>query len=441
MNIYSTYSVKIQHYNRIFEKTAALYQAAVDFYITVCLKEWTKIQEVQGSKAKQMYVERITHRTKNRPEVKYDFGEKFYKFPSYLRRSAISEAIGKVSSYKSNLDNWEKTSEEHGKARGKAPALTRAGKVYPAMFRDNMYVRIDDYTAKIKIYIRNTWDWLKVTLRKSDVDYIRRHCAGRKECVPTLQKRGKEWYLDFAFEEKVQLKEKVVQEQIAVAVDLGVNQACVCSVMTANGTVHGRHFLSLSEEKDRLGHATNRIKRAQQHGAGKTPRLWARAKGINQDITVKTAKFIIEIAERYQADVIVFEHLEVQGKKRGSKKQKLHHWKCQEVQKIVTDKAHRLGIRISHVCAWGTSSLAYDGSGRVERDKKNYSLCTFATGKKYHCDLSATYNIGARYYIREILKSLPETVRLVTEAKVPACTKRSTCTYSTLINLNAVLAA
>ena len=364
------------------------------------------------------------------------------KLDSYLRRSVIIEAIGKVSSYKSNLENWENTSEEKGKAKGKAPTLTRAGKVYPAMFRDNMYVRIDDYTAKIKIYIRNTWDWLKVTLRKSDVDYIRRHCAGRKECVPTLQKRGKEWYLDFAFEEKVQLKEKTVQEQIAVAVDLGVNQACVCSVMAADGTVHGRHFLSLTEEKDRLGHAINRIKKAQQHGARKMPRLWARAKGINQDITVKTAKFIIEIAERYHADVIVFEHLEVRGKKRGSKKQKLHHWKCQEVQKIVTDKVHRLGIRISHVCAWGTSSLAYDGSGKVvERDKKNYSLCTFATGKRYHCDLSSTYNIGARYYIREILKSLPETERLVTEAKVPACTKRSTCTYSTLINLNAVLAA
>lgn len=71
----------------------------------------------------------------------------------------------------------------------------------------------------------------------------------------------------------------------------------------------------------------------------------------------------------------------------------------------------------------------------------NYSMCTFANGKSYHCDLSASYNIGARYFIRGLLKSMPETVRLAMEANVPSCAKRSTCTLSTLISLNAVLAA
>ncbi len=42
-------------------------------------------------------------------------------------------------------------------------------------------------------------------------------------------------------------------------------------------------------------------------------------------------------------------------------------------------------------------------------------------------------------FIREILKSLPATVRLNIEAIVPECSKRSTCTLSTLINLNAGL--
>ena len=65
----------------------------------------------------------------------------------------------------------------------------------------------------------------------------------------------------------------------------------------------------------------------------------------------------------------------------------------------------------------------------------------FATrnGKTYYSDLNASYNIGARYYIREILKSLPETARLDIEAKVPQCTRRSTCTLSTLFNLNAAM--
>ena len=143
-------------------------------------------------------------------------------------------------------------------------------------------------------------------------------------------------------------------------------------------------------------------------------------------------------------DVIVFEHLDKRGKVHGSKKQKLKLWRSQEVQQIVTNKAHRLGMRISRICAWGTSRLAYDGSGDVLRGKKGgfstYELCRFQSGKTYNCDLSASYNIGARYFIREILKSLNESLRLVIEAKVPQCTKRSTCTLSTLISLNAVLA-
>ncbi len=81
-------------------------------------------------------------------------------------------------------------------------------------------------------------------------------------------------------------------------------------------------------------------------------------------------------------------------------------WRSQYVQSMVEHKAHRLRMRISRICAWETSRLAYDGS---------------------------------RYYIREILKSLPARERLVLEAKVPQVTKRSTCTLSTLINLNAEL--
>lgn len=68
-----------------------------------------------------------------------------------------------------------------------------------------------------------------------------------------------------------------------------------------------------------------------------------------------------------------------------------------------------------------------------------YSLCKFQNGKTYNCDLNASYNIAARYYIREILKSCSVTDRLDIEAKVPHCSKRSTCTLADLISLNAVL--
>ena len=89
-------------------------------------------------------------------------------------------------------------------------------------------------------------------------------------------------------------------------------------------------------------------------------------------------------------------------------------------------------MRVSRVCAWNTSRLAYDGTGEVVRDSKNHSLCTFTTGKRYHCDLSASCNIGARYFIRELLKPLPATERSLLEAKVPSVKRRISCVYADL---------
>ena len=438
MKIYSTYSVKIKHYNHIFKDTLSIYRKAIDYLIDVCLHEWDNIFFIKGNFLQQQYVEKCIHATKDNPKPAYDdFDRIFYKMPSYMRRSAINEAIGKVSSYKSNLSNWESNS------LGKKPSYPKAGYVFPSMYRTVMYHQTDEYTAKIKVYIRNTWDWITINLKKSDMDYIYRHCNMRKQCAPTLQKRGKEWFLDFPFEEKVVLADKPINEQTIVAVDLGINTAATISVMRSDGTILGRHFCKLSKEIDSLTHRINRIKKAQQHGNYKMPRLWAKVKGINHDIASKTARYIMDIAVLYDANAIVFEHLDKNGKIRGSKKQRLKLWRSQEVQSIVTNQAHRLGMRISRICAWGTSKYAYDGSGPVLRGKdggfKTYELCKFQNGKTYNCDLSASYNIGARYFIREILKSLVESSRLAIEAKVPQSAKRSTCTFSTLISLNAEL--
>ena len=441
MKIFSTYSVKIKHYNHIFQDTVYIYRDAVNFLINICLNEWEDISAINGSLLRQQCVERLCHETADNRNPKYSsFDKKFYKFPSYLRRGAINEAVGKVSSYKSNLANWELADT---KTRGRKPSYPKAGYIYPCMYRTVMYEQTDIYEAKIKVFVRNTWDWLTVRLRKTDADYINRRCASRKKCAPTLQKRGKEWFLDFPFEEKTSLIKADIFHQTIVAVDLGMNSPATVSVMRSDGTVLGRHFCKLPKEYDSLKHAVNRIKKAQQHGNCKTPRLWAGARGINNDIAVKTAHFIMDVAVLYNADVIVFEHLDLNGKKRGSQKQKLHLWKSRYVQTMVTDKAHRIGMRISRVCAWGTSRLAFDGSGCVLRGKEaelgSYSICKFQNGKIYNCDLSASYNIGARYFIRELLKSVPETERLALEAKVPQAAKRSTCTLSTLINLNAEL--
>lgn len=128
MKLFSTYSVKLKHYNHIFKETVALYRDAVDFLIGVCLDEWDTISNIDPDLLRQQYAERLCHRTKTNPDIKYPaFDQKFYKFPSYLRRSAISEALGKVSSYQSNLANWEAADPKN---RGRKPSFPKAGYIY-----------------------------------------------------------------------------------------------------------------------------------------------------------------------------------------------------------------------------------------------------------------------------------------------------------------------
>jgi len=443
VTIHTSYSVRIgTSLHAVLSDTLAVYRSAVDFYIDVMLHTSELFSECNNNLAAVRAYERITVLSPRHYNVQFSFCDSFPKFPSYLRRAVIAEAFGLVSSYRSNYGNWEVTGK-----KGEKPSVPQAGFVSPAMYRDNCFVRTGTYTARIKVWIRNTWDWVNVTFRKCDVDYLLRRCSGRKECVPTLRNKGKVWSLDFSFEENVKLNDTKIANQRIVAVDLGINNACTCSVMNPDGTVVGRRFLRLPSEYDCLNHRIGKIKQAHQRGARRTPRLWSYAKGINVRIAVLTAQFVTDTAVMYDADCIVMEALDVKGRKRGSKKQKLHLWRCQYVQEMVENKAHRFGIRISRICAWGTSRLAFDGSGPVkrgnesERTNGNYSLCEFSTGKLYHCDLNASYNIGARYFIRELLKSVTATRRLQLEAEVPSVCRRSTCTLSDLISLYAVLAA
>ena len=441
MKCVNTYAVRITEAYGIFDDTLKVYRYAVMFFVDVITKEWDNISGCKLNECINL-VEPLTHETHNTKSPKYNFDKHFYKFPSYYRRAAIKEAYGMVSSYKSNLQNWIQTPKA---TRGKCPQLPEQSDTFPCLYQGNCFVRLDNYTAKIKTYRNNTWDWVEVKLRKTDVDYINKRCSDRKECAPTLVKRHKVWELSFPFEHKTTFIDRALSERIIVSVDMGIINACTCSVMTSDGTVVGRHFLKLPAEYDSLTHALNDIRRSQKHGSRRMPSKWAKVRNINTDISRKTAQFITDTAIMYNADVVVMESLHTRKKKRGGKKQKLHHWRCQYVQGIVENKCHGLCIRISHVCAVNTSRLEFDGSGTVkrgnesERTKGNYSVCEFSNGKLYNCDLNASYNIGARYFIRETLRSIPERVRLEVEAKAPGLSRRSTCVLSDLNDLCAAL--
>ena len=433
----TTYGVRIHAASfKPVQDMVRIYRQVVTYMIRVATEQWDSLRDASAFMRVKV-METLIHHTANRPFVVYEsFDAEFYKLPSYIRRAAISEAIGAVESYKTRLKAWNENPV------GKAPGLPEAGYTYPVLYEVNMFEQTGDYSARIKVWIRNTWDWMDVTFRKSDADYILRHCGDRRKLCPAIVKKGRKWELMFQFEEEVSLRTVSIKEQTILAVDLGINNACACSVMKSDGTIVGRRMLRLPVQEDCLNHLLNKVKKAYKQGHKHIPTLWSTISNVNRVISVETARFIARVAAEYNVDVIVFEKLELSGRKKGrSRRQRLHLWKCRDVQGMVSCKAHRMGLRISHVNAGNTSALAFDGSGKVERSKDNFSICRFQTGKMYNCDLNASYNIGSRYFVREIIKTLPVTTGLDISAKVPECARRSTCTLSTLISLNAVLAA
>ena len=103
MEIVSSYKVQILDNSSIFSDTIRLYRCALSFLISVFDAEWDALH---SKKAKERFnaAEHLVHGTKHNI-AKYDFDVRFHKMPSYLRRAVIQEALGCVSSYRSNHAN------------------------------------------------------------------------------------------------------------------------------------------------------------------------------------------------------------------------------------------------------------------------------------------------------------------------------------------------
>ena len=435
MKVVSSYGVEIKKQNIPIRHTLHIYRQAVGYLIRVYEESWEELSRIVNLQKRFNAAEHLVHSTKKN-RARYDFDQKFPKMPSYLRRSAIQHALGSASSYETRLELWKQK-----KLTGK-PKLVYENHAMPVFYRDVMYKEAEDQTdrAFLKLYDGHDWKWFSVNLLHTDMEYLRKNWEGVKSSAPTLEKRHHKYFLRFSYTEEVSLSKKEVNEQIICSVDLGINMDAVCTIMRSDGTVLGRKFINFPSEKDQMYRVVGRISRFQrEHGSGQGQSRWNYARRLNMELSRKVASAITIYAQNNHADVIVFEYLKMKGKATGKKKQKLHLWRKRDIQKLCEHQAHRTGMRVSRVCAWNTSRLAYDGTGEVVRDSKNHSLCTFATGKRYHCDLSAAYNIGARYFIRERLKPLSATVRSSLEAKVPSVKRRTSCVYADLRKLSVAI--
>ena len=437
MNITSSYAMKLTGDLKSLENAITIYRDALHFVIPIVNAHWGGLKDLKNTKQRMTYTEKLIHSTSN-SQACYNFDEKFPKFPTYLRRSAINKALGIVSSYRSNLENWE----QHRK--GQKPKLSLTHYTCPAYYKGEMFRNFDpiNQTIELRVYKNNDWVFETYKLKTSDCTYYQRYLAGKKQNVPIIQKKGRRFYATFSYEEETTLVSEKSIDKIC-AIDLGLNTDATCSIMDKDGTVYARKFISFSKEHDHLHTQLGRIKRNQKRGSRHNKTLWRKVAGISQDIADKTVKAILDFGIENGVDVFVLEYLDFKGK---NTVKRAHFWRYKRIYKVLTHKAHQHGLRVARVNARNTSRLAFDGSGWSKRGREitpdtPHALMQFPNGKIYNADLNASYNIGARYFIKHILKTVTATQRLALEAKVPQVAKRSTCTLSHLINLRSEFAA
>ena len=436
MHLTSSYGMKLKGDFKALETSIELYRKSLQMLIPIIDNGWDLISECRYINQKYNLIEKWIHNTKTNHAL-FDFDAQFPKFPTYLRRSAIAKALGIVSSYRSNLENWER------EGKGQVPKLSLTHFTYPAYYKGNLFRSFDPIrqTIELKVFKNGDWVYDVYQLKTSDCTYYQTYLTSKKQNVPIIQKKGRRFYATFSYEEETAL---VPEESIVkiCAVDLGLNTDATCSIMDKNGTVYARKFISFSKEHDRLHTQLGHIKRNQKQGSRHNKTLWRKVAGISHDIADKTAKAILDFGNEHSVDAFVLEHLDFKGK---NAVKRAHFWRYKRIYKVLCHKAHQHGLRVARVNARNTSRLAFDGSGWSKRGfeiatNTPYALMQFTTGKIYNADLNASYNIGARYFIKYLLKTVTVTQRLALEAKVPQVAKRSTCTLSHLINLRSELA-
>ena len=389
----------------LFHQTIAEYRRLVCALVGVVFVHWPQIA---SSKAQLRDVEKLLHKTAKNPAPRYNyFGAKFYKFPSYYRRAAINEAIGQVSSFVTRYDRWQ--SGQRSRKDATPPRLNRAIQSWPALYRGQCVKFDEGYNhAEVKVFTGSDWIWTKVEISRKR----KRHEASvNKLKSPKLTIHGRRFCLAVPFD--IPRKKHPLGDAVC-SVDLGLNTAATASIVHQDGTVTTRKFINYAVDIDRRDKRLKRISQKARLTMGSGGKLskgfcstWYRkAKHINRNIAQHASKEVVAFARDNGCAVIVFEHLKgwrPKGGRRGSTlRQRFHGWLHRGIVNLTQEKFEEVGGRLSFVSPRYTSKLAFDGSGEVKRDKKNYSQAVFPSGKRYNADLAASYNIAAKFWHKKL---------------------------------------
>jgi IS605 OrfB family transposase len=190
------------------------------------------------------------------------------------------------------------------------------------------------------------------------------------------------------------------------------NTTATVVVVNHSGTVIHREFIHPGRDIDRRDKRLKSISSRAAKTMGRGGKLhksfcsntYRKCRHINEQISHIVSQRIVEIAKQFNSDTIVFENLKgwkpKGGRRRSNLRQRFHHWLKSKIRDYTEMKWREVGGKIIDVIAAYTSKLAYDGTGTVKRNPKNYALAKFTSGKQYNGDLNGAYNIAARGIIK-----------------------------------------
>jgi IS605 OrfB family transposase len=375
------------------------YRCLVRDLMTVINTHWPVLGALEGHRIIQS-TEALMHPTSKRPVVKYGyFHRRYYKFPSYLRRAAIADAAGQVRSFHSRYNRW--LDGERRRGDEKPPKLTCATSTFPSLYRGQCVRFSDDgRTAWIKVYWQRDWIWRAYRLTGKA-----RFAGQGRAMSPLLKCKRGCWSLSVPIE--IDIERRAEPPGRVLAIDVGMNTTAAGAIVDVDGTVHARFFerRSDSDREHRLmARIRARARVAGRHG-GRLQRGFCQAtyrqlRHLADDQAHQISRRIVNRAIAGDCQAIVLEQLKgfrpTGGKRRSHLKARFHRWYHRMLTERIEAKAAEAGIRTIQVWPRGTSAQAFDGSGKVRRDRTNASLCVFPSGKRYNTDLNAAYNIAAR---------------------------------------------
>ena len=199
---------------------------------------------------------------------------------------------------------------------------------------------------------------------------------------------------------------------IACAVWLHGKKDAVCAIVGSDGQIGARRFVDFPEKREALRRGCGRIKRLEQNAIYAHFRYLKR---LNEQYAIAISHEILAFAEENGAQVIVTA-AEKPGKQQFEKAfDRLTYLRNTKIQALTEHGGHRIGIRSARVDGENADTLSHDGSG-----------------KAHNPELSAAYNIGARFHDRENQKSLAVKEGSPLRANAPDRERSASCTLGTL---------